>query len=536
MRGIGLILLLLFVPAGARRTQSPLGLVADALPRRPVTTKPTLGANLSAVVDWTREWPFVDIMKLARPWISQQWGAPWGQGPALRLTPDGWPAQLASGQYVETLIFDNALDDSQTSFPTGHYNLYYDGQGHIRFDLGSATIVSQQPGHLVVNVPPAPNGIFLIIDSTNPANPLRNVRFIMPGFENIYRTQPFHPLFLSRLTNLSAVRFMEWMMTNSSTEQAWADRPTPTDYTFVWRGVALETMIQLANTLRVSPWFNMPAQASDDYIRQFATLVRRQLDPSLSVYIEYSNETWNGIFAQNSYVSKQGLGLNLSQDPTLAAAYYTAQRSVEIFQIWQSVFGGAGRLVRVLPSQAVNSWLSERIVAFNNAYVSADALGIAPYYSVCTDASSGGWGFLGDPSTASTVAAMSVDQVLDVELAHIQGCALAMMKSQAAIARKYGLRLVAYEGGQHLVALGAAQNSAQLVNLFKAANRSPRMTALYSAYLKNWKTAGGDTMVHYADVTAYTKYGSFGSLEHQDQDPSTAPKYLALSAFAAQNR
>jgi hypothetical protein len=207
---------------------------------------------------------------------------------------------------------------------------------------------------------------------------------------------------------------------------------------------------------------------------------------------------------------------------------------VQIFQIWEQIFGGTDRLVRVLPSQAANPWLSEQIVAYQNAFAHADALAIAPYFE-CSDVAAGGWGNLGDPATADQVAAMTVDQILDIELGHIRNCALNQMIGNAAVAQKYGLKLVAYEGGQSLVAWGAAQNNSQLTQLFEAANRSPRMQDLYSEYLNNWKNAGGDLFLHYTDVSGYTKYGSFGSLESQDQDSVTAPKYRALMNFAAQN-
>jgi hypothetical protein len=37
---------------------------------------------------------------------------------------------------------------------------------------------------------------------------LRNICFIMPGFESTYASQPFHPLFLQRLQNYKVLRFM----------------------------------------------------------------------------------------------------------------------------------------------------------------------------------------------------------------------------------------------------------------------------------------------------------------------------------------
>ncbi len=263
-------------------------------------------------------------------------------------------------------------------------------------------------------------------------------------------------------------------------------------------------------------------------------MVYQQLDPSLSVYIEYSNETWNGQFSQTSYVQNQGLNRGLSQDPTQAGAYYTSLRSVQIFKIFQQVFGGTQRLVRVLPSQAANASMSEDIVSFRNASAYADALAVAPYYSMCSDQASGGSGFLGDPATQDQVAQMTPDQVLDIELFHIQHCANDQITSSRAVAQKYGLNLVAYEGGQSLLGVFDAQNNQALNTLFKTVNRNPRMQTLYEAFLQNWVADGGDMFMHYADIGSYTKYGSFGTYEYQDQDLTTSPKYQALAGFAAQ--
>ena len=494
---------------------------------------PSLGTNLSQAIDYGREWPFVDAFKTARPWISQTQGGQWGQGPPLQVDSNGWITSFQPGQYAETIMLDNAIDD-QADYPTGQYTLLYDGDGTITFDLQSASIVSQTPGRMVVNVPSGQNGVFLIVAATNPSNPIRNIRFIMPGFESTYQTQPFHPTFLQRLQNYQVLRFMEWMLTNGSSVKNWSDRPTPTDYTYSWRGIPLEVMIQLANTLNVKPWFNIPAQATDNYISQFATLVGQQLNSSLKFYVEYSNETWNGTFSQNAYLQSQGQALGLSTDPTLAAAYYNAYRAVQIFSLFQTALGGTSRMIRVIASQAANSWLSDQTLGFRNAYGSADALAIAPYFN-CSDTANGGFGILGDPSTASQVAAMSTDQVIDIELQHINGCAMQQMQSNAAVAQKYGLKMVAYEGGQSLVGYGGAENNSALTAVFKAANRSTRMTSLYAQYLQNWVTTGGDVFVHYSDVSAESKYGSFGALEFQDQDPGTAPKYQALTTFAGQH-
>jgi hypothetical protein len=225
----------------------------------------------------------------------------------------------------------------------------------------------------------------------------------------------------------------------------------------------------------------------------------------------------------------------LSSDPTLAGVYFSAQRSIQIFEIWRTTFGGVDRFVRVLASQAANPYLSAQTLQFNNAYLFADALAIAPYFS-CSDASSGGWGFLGDPSTAGQVSQLSVDQILDIEQGHISSCALNQMQAASALAARNGVKLLAYEGGQHLVGIGAAQSNLSLSALFQAANRNPRMASLYRSYLSNWTASGGDLFFHFKDIDSYSQWGSWGALERPSQDPATSPKYSALMQFAQETQ
>jgi len=111
--------------------------------------------------------------------------------------------------------------------------------------------------------------------------------------------------------------------------------------------------------LKADAWFCMPHMADDDFVYRFAKVVKEKLDPSLKVYVEYSNEVWNGIFPQHRYAAEQGQKLGFGEKPWEAAWRYTAYRSVQIFRIWEEVFGGTKRLVRVLPSQAANPYVSE---------------------------------------------------------------------------------------------------------------------------------------------------------------------------------
>ncbi len=127
---------------------------------------------------------------------------------------------------------------------------------------------------------------------------------------------------------------------------------------------------------------------------------------------------------------------------------YYAQRSVEIFRVWEEVLGARERLVRVLAWQSGNTWWMERIVLpHQDAYRHADALAIAPYVSRNVPAQ-------GEGLTAANVADWSLEHVLD----HLENTSLPKsikaIGATKATADAHGLRLLAYEGGQRPRAYG----------------------------------------------------------------------------------
>lgn len=479
-----------------------------------------LGINLAGIADWSTQYPFSDYFKSARPWISQQEGAEWGQGGPLALTPEGWVSQLAPGQFAETILF--SAEPTLNATLDGEYLILYTGQGKIAFRGGNVTVLDESEGRLRVEAKPSLGPVFLQIIETDSTDPLREIRFIAPQMESTYQEQPFNPLFLERLAPFAALRFMDWMATNDSSLVAWSERPQVSDATYAWRGVPVEVMLQLANTLQADPWFNIPHQAEDDYVRQLALLVQAGLDPSLTAYVEYSNETWNGQFGQANYVQEQGVALNLApDDPFWSGLRYHGQRAGEIFAIWEEVLGRE-RLIRVIASQAANAWTGQQIAEWlqqNN--FEADALAIAPYFS-CDDP--------GNPANTQAVLAAGLEALLDQQLANVSagGCATQYMLDNLAVAEQFGLQLVAYEGGQHLAGYGGAENNDALTALFNEANRHPRMGDIYQAYLEQWQTQGGGLFMAFTDIAPNSKFGNWGALEYLTQDPASAPKYQAL--------
>ncbi|QNN24243.1 hypothetical protein HED60_18855 [Planctomycetales bacterium ZRK34] len=485
-----------------------------------------LGMNLAGPADWMTELPFVDVFRTSRRWISQKQGAGWGKGPELAIDEHGWVKRLEPGCFAETML----CTISGGHYPSGVYTVLYEGEGKLEPGM-NAKLKQAEPGRMLIEIDSSRGGFSLRLRETNPQNPVRNIHVIMPGFEDTWRDDPFHPVFLRQWKGFACYRFMDWMHTNGSEIATWSDRPTPDSATFSKRGVALEWMIDLCNRQHVDPWFCMPHLADDDFVRRFAEMVKQKLDPSLKIYIEYSNEVWNGQFAQSRYAGEQGvkLGLGPADKPWEAGWHYTAVRSMEIFEIWEQVFGGRDQLVRVLPSQAANSYVSEQILKYRDAAKHADALAIAPYISYN----------IGRGKTAELgkqMADWSVDQMLDhFEKTAMPQC-IGWIEKSKAVADKYGVKLIAYEGGQHMVAFMPDRHLVDKVSAtMHAANRHPRMGQIYKRYYDAWERLGGDVFAVFSSIGRYSKYGAWGLAEYYDSSPADYPKLQATLQWAREH-
>ena len=511
------------------------------------STKPNafskVGSNLNGISYWNSEWVFVDVMKMSSSWVSldqpglNQGNGPWGNGMPVNLRSDGYPAFLLPGQILMKLM----LRDLRLHAPAGRYVCLYDGDGVISFTF-DAKVVLIGKGRIEFDFKPtyldgcddaycSDNGIALVLQSTNPANPVRNIRVIMPGFEFTYAKNPFHPWFLKNIARYSVLRFMDWQIGDDA---AWNNRTLPF-YATQTHGVALEHMIQLCNILGSAPWFSLPYAATDDYILQFAKLVKSTLRPDVPIYVEYSNEVWNGLFPQGTYAQTQGLQLKLSTDPFAAQIRFYSQRAVKIFSIWKSVYNAAAtptvKVNYVMSVFTASPHWSEAMLTWKKAYQNVTVVGVAPYFD-CN---------VGSAKTAPNTALLSVSQLLSKCSSSMQNVST-MISKIGAVASKYKLPMVTYESGQSLVeynvmAYGNGE-TAGLKELFFAANRDPGMQSLYLQYinvLKQTGVIGVHPMIHFLSAGIWTKYGSWGAIEFTGQPISMSPKYLALRSLFTAN-
>jgi hypothetical protein len=348
----------------------------------------------------------------------------------------------------------------------------------------------------------------------------------------VHATLIFNPVFLERTRRYKVLRFMEWMETNTDLQDGtWASRALLTDARWAGQGgVPIEVLIELANRLNAYPWFNIPHRANDDYVRNMAQMARDRLAPSLKVYLEYSNETWNPDYPASAYseVQAQALGIAVPGDAYTSRIRFHARRAPQIFDIWSTAFAGNTRLVRVLGGQLVSVYLTDVVAGFENAYQKADAIGVNAYFDLVG---------VSTTEDAERFAALTNAQAFAEIRAKSLPAIAGNIRAQIAAVPKYNLKLVAFEGGNSLWPPYPARSNVNLEAKLNSIQRDPEMKVLYTQFLEDWFVAGGQVMMHLADVYPYSaRAGWFGSLEYVAQTRAQAPKYDALSSFIENNR
>jgi hypothetical protein len=262
----------------------------------------TGGWNLGAPSYWSQGNHFNDLVLSA-----SRWGNDWSGDYPFATDAQGYP----------TAIPDGVMPTSKVTLEEpGDYVLTWIGEGELRLApviASAVTLISSDLSGAVkrriyrkTTPVESPCLSRLIIDSL----PVSGMHLWNPGQEppEGATPSPFTASFLDRLRDDGAVlRFMNWGMVNESTESDWADRKRRDHFTQI-APASYELMIELCNTVQKDLWLCVPHLATEDYIRQLARLILtgqdgvvtvcEPLDPSLKIYVEWSNEAWNGIFPQ----------------------------------------------------------------------------------------------------------------------------------------------------------------------------------------------------------------------------------------------
>jgi len=526
-----------------------------------------LGTNLHPLAEWSPQLPFINAFKAARKWIPQDWDRKtkyrwfpniWdtGESAELDLDENGWikslPAPEDPEQYtsVGTIMYRNVGE-----YPGGKYVVLYEGEGTITYGLDAVKDEAASTlGRDVIDVNPTNAGVWLRITQTDPnetGDYIKDIKVVHEDYEYA-SDQIFNPEFLEKIQPFDTIRFMDWMETNNSHQGEWSARPTPDNSIFFGGVASVEDMVELANTTKTNPWFNMPHQATDEYVTNFAQYVKENLDPELKVYLEYSNEVWGG-FGQGWWVEQQGkTEFADSKEGNFAKRMdWFSQRTTEVTQIWDEVYQEEKeRVIGVMGAQAANLWMGRRVLDYNwtdnplsHEEYGIDAIAIGPYFGR----------YLGKPYFAAQMREWLDSDDPDLPLDNLfkeitEGGVLkhGPAKGKGALQEAYNwtknyltlteeqdLDLFAYEGSQHVTGIYGAQYNKAIADLFIAANQDSRMGEIYQKYFSTLDQLGVDLSINHNDVSRYNRWGSWGTLENIHQEDS--PKYNALKSLTAKN-
>ncbi len=495
----------------------------------------SIGWNLAPNEDFGTSVHFVDVFKNVSAWRTRNADGTGGfdtrLGEGVSVDALGWPTEVpaviegSAPQMVHTLVDLNIAGD---------YTLIFDGSGTIRLrGVAGWVEIESEGGETERTIAMSDTGrLFIEILRSDADDPIRNIRLILPGFEEVYETSPFHPNFVTELAAFEGpIRTMDWGRTNGNTVETWGDRTPENYYTqTVATGVAYEYQVELANATGRDLWFCVPASADDDFIESLATFLRERLNPGLQLWLEYSNETWNTAwqFPQTRVVNDRGLERGfytteeqraLAGNPWVSiwntAGYrYHVYRTAQIWAAFEDNWGSeafSARVRRVMPGQAYNTWLNEiRLAALHNneSYqpivttmdpetgettyrregdavelnprgYRAEYLAVAPYFLVNysdEDAQAEG----GVP-TVEEILADARESVESEEPSRpsIRSVSAALAENQAT-ARMFGVGLLAHEAGQSLRAVGDANRV--WPTLSEPAPGAPNYDELLEAY------------------------------------------------------
>lgn len=503
---------------------------------------PTLAFGVSLVRDWESGKPFINHAHFMRAFAFE---AKKGGNIKHQNLPDdvfdehGWVTRIPdNAKFAMTLWHWNEKAVSSAQH-RGDYVLTYEGEGELSLKLDVHDI-RREPGRIEFsNRSGGP--IMMRILSTDPKGTgdyIRNITLMRKEHVALHKASAlFNPAWLASVADARQIRFLNWMQTNSSGQKSWDHHARVQDATWSrYRGVPVEVMVRLANEIGADPWFTMPHQADAAFNRIFATYVRDNLDPRLKAHVEYSNELWNRGFGQTkdleAEATRAGRGATLDQ--------VVAQRSYEVMEIWRDVFGAEAdrRLVRVLGSWQANPGWTEKLLSHRVKPAGGgvqtpvaegfDALAVATYFG-------------GGKEMAPRIFNLWREGQDDnrkmkaiLENPKLQGSTAWVaqrLRGHADLAREHGLKLLSYEGGQHLHAntihkLGGWEFIGAIVRFIY----SDEMAAVYEDVWRAWREVGDGPFMQFVAVQQTSRNGSWGLQRFPGED---SPAWRALSRLNA---
>ena len=469
-----------------------------------------LGANLPGITDYSFTPVYVDLVNQARVFgpPDHPWG---GSTDIVPVGSDGWP----TGDFGIFLMTRPGMAGTYKASFTGKADVSLNGSFNTTLANLSYNAALNRTTFDVVRGPNT-DGAQMVLQfrdtQLNASSPkgsgIKDLKVIRPGYDAL-NPPLFTPEFMQHISRFKVLRFMDWLRTNGNPTVRWSERSTLQTHYMSDAGVPWEHVIALANLAKKDIWINIPAGADDYYVLQLARLMKSTLNPDSRIYVEYSNELWNGGFSQYG-VNRDLAARELYNDPGSRLAYdgntqvdvltyrRIAKRGKEISDIFRSVYGDAAMMATVRPvfaSQVVQTYLAQLGLDFINEVYGPPARYFyayagAPYLN------------LGRQQTVDGLDSDAVLQAMNDSLGTLARGAY--FEKNMAFASWYGLRFFAYEGGTDTFGPGS-------IAAKKAASLDPRLLDICKRYLRNWYAAGGELFMWFTAGAGNwdTQYGTW---------------------------
>lgn len=347
----------------------------------------------------------------------------------------------------------------------------------------------------------------------------------------------FRQEYLDNLPSGGCFRFMGAMGTNDSPVVNLADYPVASSQK--WNRAPISVLTALCNMKSADPWICIPHQATDALVTNWATYLRDNLNSSLRIRVELSNEIWNtGSFTQGSYFKAQaesvwGVADGYSNNIYL---HYAGKRFAQIMAIFNSVFAGqTNRLIGVIGAQAASTTTATAMADATQwqtfepgSYVAprtlARELSIAPYIN-----------YTGTKATT----AQNIKTQLDISVAaassHIKTVLTPAGLTQSKgwidayvpIASSRNLRLTMYEYNNHFDLFyyeGTVLYSspgvpvAGALDAFIDATYSQEMADAQDELRTHFKARNGSLMSFFVAVSRASRFGTWGAKTHLEHN------------------
>jgi hypothetical protein len=513
----------------------PPAFPADAAPNH-------IGVGLVPPSDYNPLKLFADCIKCARGFTVDDFS-----GTAVAIDARGWPLDDAG-----VMIWAGA------AHMQGTYRLYFTTQNPavdartVTLAFAGASVTPQNMAYDAATNTVAydlavPDAAALRLFLRNTRGGVKNIRCMRPtatGGTTPYDTSvAFTTRAKDVLGKFQVLRFMHVVNSLSSNMVAeWSQRTQP-DYAQqvgIYKvgggsaGVAWEYLIRLCNEVDADMYANIPFLATDVYIDSLANLFKRSLNPQLKIYLEYSNELWNGVGSYDAHrnidsaaaeVGRGGSPLNF--DSTTSQYYWAwrraGKRGVEISSIFRRVFGDSAMMTRVRPllmTQTGNgqATLSQNMIMLFNYYNNPDKVA-DPHPPSYYFYGAGGAGYFSFSDTATPDLVWS-NSTMDTNNYRTR------LLPDIAWCSSFGLKRVAYEGG-----FCYEGSSTDLLNAVWYDDRLRQTTI---DHYNMWSRYGGDLFVNFS-LTGWDP-DDVRAAFFRDIDSLDSPKMRAIDELNASPR